>query len=71
LQGVQLDGIVVGGIGMGALNKLAAAGIRVFLAQQGTVKDTIEAFKAGMLRPVTPGMTCAGQGHRHRHGCGH
>jgi predicted Fe-Mo cluster-binding NifX family protein len=73
LQGETLDGIVVGGIGRGALGKLAAAGLRVFLARHATVRETIDAFKAGALRPVTPGMSCAGHGHghRHRHGCGH
>jgi predicted Fe-Mo cluster-binding NifX family protein len=49
LQGEILDGIVVGGIGMGALNRLMAAGISVFRAEHPTVSTTVEAFKAGSL----------------------
>lgn len=65
LQGEQIDGMVVGGIGMGALRKLEAASIRVYLASHPTVGETLEAFKAGTLRPVDPAMACAQHGHGH------
>jgi predicted Fe-Mo cluster-binding NifX family protein len=65
LQGEILDGIVVGGIGMGALNKLMAAGISVFRAAHPTVMATIDSFKAGTLAPMQPGMACGGHGHGH------
>lgn len=75
LQGEKLDGIVVGGVGGGALAKLRAAGLDVFLASAPTVKETIEALKAGTLRKVEPGMACGhhGQDHGagHGSGCGH
>lgn len=58
----KLDGMVVGGIGMRALDKLQARGIQAFLAEHLTVADTIEAFKAGTLRRVTPETACAGHG---------
>lgn len=64
LQGEKIDGIVVGGIGMGALNKLLAAGMQVYLAEQPTVEETLAAWKAGSLRQVTPNMAC---GHHHDH----
>ncbi|HOX42566.1 MAG TPA: NifB/NifX family molybdenum-iron cluster-binding protein [Myxococcota bacterium] len=65
LSGEQLDGMVVGGIGMGALNKLMAAGIQVFMAQHPTVEETLAAFKAGQLQVVQPGQACAHHGHQH------
>jgi predicted Fe-Mo cluster-binding NifX family protein len=64
LSGESIDGMVVGGIGGGALNKLVAAGIRVFLSEQSTVEETVTAYKAGTLRPVTPEIAC-GQHHGH------
>jgi predicted Fe-Mo cluster-binding NifX family protein len=67
LAGEAIDGMVVGGIGMGALNKLGAAGVQVFFAQHPTVGETVDAFLAGTLKPVDPRNACAhhGQGHEH------
>ncbi len=67
LQGEQIDGMVVGGIGMGALNKLNAAGITVYAAQHATVAAVLEAFKSGSLAVMQPGMACAAHGHGHGH----
>jgi predicted Fe-Mo cluster-binding NifX family protein len=68
LAGERIDAIVVGGIGMGALNKLMMAGIRVFMAEHEAVDETLAAFAAGVLRSVEPGMACAHHGHGHGHG---
>ncbi len=65
LQGEAIDGMVVGGIGMGALNKLRAANIAVYRAEHDTVAETLVAFKAGQLRLVEPGMACQHHGHGH------
>ena len=65
LEGEKIDAIVVGGIGMGALNKLTMAGMRVFMAEHETVGETIAALAAGALKPVQPGMACAHHGHGH------
>jgi predicted Fe-Mo cluster-binding NifX family protein len=65
LQGEAIDAMVVGGIGMGALHKLNAARITVYVAQHPTVGEVLSAFKAGSLRPMQPGMACAGHGHSH------
>lgn len=62
LQGESVDGMVVGGIGMGALNKLNAADIRVYLAEHETVKQAVDAFKNGTLKVMQPGMSCRGHG---------
>ncbi len=69
LGGHQVDAIVVGGIGGGALYKLNAAGVRVFQAQEGTIAENIELFRANELPEYMPGHTCGGHGHGH--GCSH
>ncbi|MCX6551904.1 MAG: diguanylate cyclase [Acidobacteria bacterium] len=73
IQGEDLDGIVVGGIGMGALNKLLAAGLQVYQAQHPTVEMTLAALKAGQLRSMSPDAACGhhGQGHPHGHAHDH
>jgi predicted Fe-Mo cluster-binding NifX family protein len=71
LAGEQLDGMVVGGIGMGALNKLRAANVQVFLSDQPTVATTVAALKAGTLREVTPATACGHHAHDAGHDHGH
>lgn len=66
LAGEQVDGIIVGGIGMGALMKLQAAGITVYRASHPTVVETIAAFKQGELQPVDQDGACASH-HGHHH----
>jgi predicted Fe-Mo cluster-binding NifX family protein len=61
--------MVVGGIGMGALNILNHSGIKVFQAQAPTVRENIALLKEGNLPEFTPQHTCAGHGHGG--GCGH
>ena len=58
LAGEHMDGMVVGGIGMGALEKLRAANIEVYLSEFPTVAATLAAFKAGLLKLVTPQTAC-------------
>jgi predicted Fe-Mo cluster-binding NifX family protein len=65
LQGERLDGIVVGGIGMGALNKLMMAGLEVYQAQHATVDETLAAYKSGLLPMMTPASACGHHGHQH------
>jgi predicted Fe-Mo cluster-binding NifX family protein len=67
LQGEQIDAMVVGGIGMGALNKLNAASIKVYISQHATVGEVVTAYKAGNLQPMQPGMACSQHGHGHGH----
>ena len=71
LDGQAVDAMVVGGIGMGALNKLRAANIRVLVSTLRTVQETVAAFKAGALQAVGDDMACAGHGPQgHAHGAG-
>ncbi|MCB9653209.1 MAG: NifB/NifX family molybdenum-iron cluster-binding protein [Deltaproteobacteria bacterium] len=65
LAGRGFDAIVVGGIGAGALSKLSAAGIPVYMAEHRTIAETIEAFKAQTLSLVDPNMACAHHGGQH------
>lgn len=66
LAGEAIDGMVVGGIGMGALNKLNAANIDVYLAEHATVGEIVAAFKAGTLKRLGPAMACSHHGQRRR-----
>ena len=62
LGGRAVDGVVVGGIGGGALKKLNDAGITVYRAVEGTVADNVGLIKAGNLPEFEPSQVC---GHRH------
>ena len=62
-----VEGVVVGGIGRRALQRLDDDGIRVFRAGPVTVKETVAALEAGTLDKVTPADACAGHGHDHQH----
>lgn len=67
LQGEQIDSMVVGGIGAGALNKLRAAGIQVYLSGQPSVEETLAAYQAGALQPMSLQSACGQHGgHSHR-----
>jgi predicted Fe-Mo cluster-binding NifX family protein len=66
LAGEPVEGIVVGGIGMGALMKLQAAGVAVFQAVHPTVRETVAAFTAGQLQPVGQEHACGGRHGHHR-----
>lgn len=72
LGGRRVDGVVVGGIGGGALKKLNADGITVYRAMEGTVGDNVHMIKAGRLPIFEPDRVC---GHHHGvqigEGCAH
>ncbi len=65
LAGEAIDGLVVGGMGMGALGKANAAGIRVYVAEHATVGEVVAAYRTGALRLMDPTMACAHHGHEH------
>ncbi len=78
LAGHEIDALVVGGIGAGALMKLQGAGIRVFRATAATVAGCLDAFAKNEVEEIGPGGACGrhGQGHDEehdhgRHGHGH
>lgn len=65
LQSEQIDAIVVVGIGGGALNKLQAANIKVYISPQLTVSEVVTAFKSGDLQLMQPSMACTNHEHSH------
>jgi predicted Fe-Mo cluster-binding NifX family protein len=69
LGGHEIDCVIVGGIGGGALMKLNQAGIRVFKASPGTIRKNLDLFAAGSLTLFQPGLAC--QGHSHGSTCSH
>jgi predicted Fe-Mo cluster-binding NifX family protein len=68
LGGREVDAVAVGGIGMGALMKLQAQGIRVFRVTQGTVGENIQFIVKKNLPEFDARFTCAGHT---RGGCAH
>ena len=62
LAGYKFDGIVVGGIGSGALNKLQSAGIKVYRTNFSTIKETVNGYKNNSLQEVTPQTACSHHG---------
>lgn len=66
LGGTEVDAVVVGGIGGGALRKLLNAGIKAYRAVDGTVLDNLTLFMDHKLEAFSPEHTCQG----HHHGIG-
>ena len=60
------DAVAVGGIGMGAILGLKAAGITVFITEEPTVESTVAAIKSGRLQEADASSACGGHG---EHGC--
>jgi len=65
LQGERIAGAVVGGIGMGALQRLNAANILVYRSEHATVAEVLAAWNAGTLEVVQPHTACGRHGHHH------
>ncbi len=65
--GIDMDFLVVAGIGGGALMKLNQAGIRVFQAAGRTIKENIDVLNQQGLPEFTMQQTCQGHGG----GCAH
>ncbi|MCA9782376.1 MAG: NifB/NifX family molybdenum-iron cluster-binding protein [Calditrichaeota bacterium] len=65
LQNERIEGVVVGGIGNGALSKLTAARLQVYISRQGTVRDMLVEFRAGRLGRMEPALACAHDAHGH------
>lgn len=50
--GLDIDAVVTGNVGPNAFKTLSAAGIKVFLAGEQTVRQALDSFKAGKLKEV-------------------
>jgi len=77
LAGINADTLICGGIGAGAQNALAQAGIRLYGGVSGSADDAVNALLAGTLA-YDPNVHCDHHGHgqeghncgEDRHGCG-
>jgi predicted Fe-Mo cluster-binding NifX family protein len=70
LSGQGIQRLLVSRIGEGALNKCQAGGFNVLRTSQATVREALDAFKAGMLSEVVEGHPCARRRARLGHECG-
>ena len=72
LKAAQVDALICGGIGMGARNALAEAGIKLYGGVSGSADAAAQALAAGTLQ-YDPNAECDHHGHHHGedHNCGH
>lgn len=70
LKAAQVDSLICGGIGMGAQNALAEAGIRLYGGVSGSADAAAKALAEGTLQ-YDPNVKCSQHGHGEGHGCGH
>ncbi|MBI9082663.1 MAG: NifB/NifX family molybdenum-iron cluster-binding protein [Desulfobacterales bacterium] len=62
LNGAQVNAVVVGGIGAGALRKLRQGSIQVFRGVEGTVSENLGLINAGKLPEFAFDQVCGGHG---------
>ncbi|MBR5997544.1 MAG: DNA-binding protein, partial [Deltaproteobacteria bacterium] len=67
LKAARVDALICGGIGMGAQNALAEAGIRLFGGVQGNADAAAQALAEGKLQ-YDPQAQCDHHGHGGHHG---
>ena len=67
IGGSDIDAVVVGGIGAGAIRGLNAQGIKVYRSMAKTVKENMDLLKDGKLPELSMQHACGG----HEGGCGH
>ena len=70
LAGQAVDVLICGGIGGGARNALAQAGIQLYPGASGGADAQVEALLAGRLS-YDPDTVCAHHDHGEGHDCGH
>lgn len=78
LSANEVDTLICGGIGGGAQNALAQAGIKLYGGVSGSADDAVEALLGGSL-DFNPNVQCNHHNHEHgegghtcgSHGCGH
>ncbi len=69
LKDMQVDTLICGGIGAGAQDALAEAGIRLYGGVSGNADEAVKALAAGTLS-YNPNVQCGHHGN-HEHGEGH
>ncbi len=71
LDNQEVDAVVVGGIGAGALTKLNQMGITVHKSQAATIRENLALYAAKNLPALTMKGCCGGHGHGSGGGCAH
>lgn len=66
----EVSKLICGGIGGGAQNALAQAGIELLSGNAGDADAAVEAYLGGTLQ-YNPAPQCSHHGHDHDHGHGH
>ena len=69
-EGRQVDGVVVGGIGAGAIQALQGAGINVYRAVEGDLEEQLDLLAKGILPLFDTANVCAEHSHSGHEGCG-
>lgn len=70
LSGLKIDALICGGIGAGAQNALAEAGIKLYGGTSGNADEAVKAFLEGKL-DYNPDVKCSHHDHDHGHGKEH
>ncbi len=63
--------LLTGGIGMGAINKLAHMGVRAYIIEEKNPDEAIQQLINGTLKAVDPSTVPHHHHHNHDHGDGH
>jgi predicted Fe-Mo cluster-binding NifX family protein len=66
LGGQQIDALVVGGIGGGALMRLNAMGVKVYSAEAPTIRENLQLLSGNRLPELSMNNACQA----HEGGCG-
>lgn len=69
LKNANVETLICGGLGGGAMMALQEAGIRVIAGASGDTDEAVRAFLAGKL--VSSGANCHHHDHGEGHSCGH
>jgi len=62
ISGKKVDVVITGGMGMGAVMKLNAGGIKVYRSTLATVKDVVEESVKGKMEELNATNACASHG---------
>lgn len=65
LSGTEVDAVIVGGIGQGAISKLKQMGIKIYKSQADTIKENIDLLKNNKLQEFSINHTCNHDGCSH------
>lgn len=69
LKGYDVEALICGGIGQGAKDALAGAGIKLYGGVSGEADAAVQALLAGTLA-YNPGVRCDHHDHEEEHSCG-